>query len=54
MELDRLEALDDEAFRLETRRWIAVNYPEEMVRFPSRRLFCRENRAWYWRLSAQG
>jgi len=54
MELDWLEALDDEVFRLETRRWIAENYPAEMVRFPSRRLFWRENQAWYLRLSAQG
>lgn len=54
VELDRLEALDDAAFRLEVRQWIEANYPADMVRFPSRRLFWRENRAWYLRLSAQG
>jgi len=44
-ELDRLDALGDAAFRLEVRRWIEANYPADMVRFPSRRLFWRENRA---------
>jgi alkylation response protein AidB-like acyl-CoA dehydrogenase len=53
-ELDRLEALDDEAFRLEVRSWIAANYPAEMPRHPSRRLFWHENRAWFLRLSAKG
>ena len=53
-ELDRLGALDDGAFRTEVRAWIEANYPVDMVRHPSRRLFWRENRDWYARLSAQG
>ncbi|MBR0954945.1 hypothetical protein [Bradyrhizobium canariense] len=53
-ELDRLEALSDEAFRLELRDWIEANYPPGMVRYPSRRLFWRENREWFVRLSAKG
>ncbi len=53
-ELDRLDALDDEAFRGEVRRWIEGNYPEGMPRHPSRRLFWRENREWFRRLSEQG
>ncbi len=53
-ELDRLSALDDGAFRAEVRDWIEANYPADMVRHPSRRLFWRENKAWYARLSAQG
>ena len=53
-ELDRLGALDDGAFRAEARSWIEANYPADMVRHPSRRLFWRENREWYARLSAQG
>lgn len=53
-EFDRLGALDDDAFRLELRDWIEANYPADMVRFPSRRLFWHENREWYRRLSAKG
>jgi len=53
-QLDRLDKLDDGAFRTEVRNWIEANYPTDMVRHPSRRLFWRENRAWYLRLSAQG
>ena len=53
-QLDRLGALDDGAFRTEIRNWIETNYPADMVRHPSRRLFWRENRDWYARLSAQG
>jgi len=53
-ELDRLEALSDDGFRLEVRDWIEANYPPGMVRYPSRRLFWRENREWFMRLSAKG
>ena len=53
-ELDRLETLDDEGFRLEVRHWIEANYPRGMVRHPSRRLFWRENRDWFMALSRQG
>jgi len=53
-QLDRFNALDDGAFRTEIRNWIETNYPADMVRHPSRRLFWRENRDWYLRLSAQG
>jgi len=53
-QLDRFDALDDGAFRSEIRNWIEANYPADMVRHPSRRLFWRENRDWYLRLSAQG
>ena len=53
-ELDRLEALDDDAFRTEIRAWIEASYPPGMVRHPSRRLFFRENRDWYVRLSEKG
>lgn len=52
--LDQLEALDDATFRGEIRHWIEANYPADMVRFPSRRLFWHENRAWYLKLSARG
>lgn len=53
-ELDRLDALSDDAFRLEVRDWIEANYPPGMVRYPSRRLFWRENREWFMRLAAKG
>ena len=53
-ELDRLEALDDEAFRLEIRHWVEANYPPGMIRHPSRRLFWRENRDWFMALSHKG
>lgn len=53
-ELDRLDALSDDAFRLEVRDWIAANYPPDMVRYPSRRLFWHENREWFMRLAAKG
>jgi alkylation response protein AidB-like acyl-CoA dehydrogenase len=53
-DLDRLEALDDEAFRLEIRRWIEANYPPGMIRHPSRRLFWRENQEWFRALSRHG
>ena len=53
-ELDRLEALDDEAFRLDIRSWVEANYPPGMIRHPSRRLFWRENRGWFMALSQHG
>lgn len=53
-ELDALAALDDDAFRMEVRKWIEANYPTDMVRYPARRLFWRENRPWYLRLAEQG
>src|ERR1700759_2352840 len=53
-ELDRLDAFDDEAFRLEIRDWIEANYPSDMIRPPTRRLFWPENREWFMRLSQKG
>lgn len=53
-ELARLDALDDDAFRLEVRQWIEANYPPEVPRHPARRLFWRENRPWFLKLSEKG
>ncbi|MBV8915434.1 MAG: acyl-CoA dehydrogenase family protein, partial [Acetobacteraceae bacterium] len=53
-ELDHFDALDDDAFRLEIRGWVEANYPPDMIRHPSRRLFWRENREWFMRLSRKG
>ncbi len=52
-DLDQLEAMDDEAFRLALRRWIEANYPPDL-RNPPKRLHWRENRVWYLRLAARG
>lgn len=53
-ELDRLEALDDAAFRREVRTWIEAHYPPHVPRFPTRRLFWHETRDWFAALSANG
>ena len=53
-ELDHLDMLDDEAFRLEIRKWVEANYPSDMIKHPSRRLFWRENRERFMRLSRKG
>jgi len=53
-ELERLESLTDEAFRLEVREWISINYPSDMQRHPARRLFWRETKPWFGRLSQNG
>jgi len=57
MEPDMLEALDalsDDAFRLHVRGWVEANYPADVARHPARRLFFRETRPWFLRLSAKG
>ena len=46
------DSLDDNAFRLMVREWIAANYPQR-IRNPPRRLG-REAREWYLLLSRQG
>src|SRR5579875_3791048 len=51
--LDALDALDDDAFRLEVRRWVEANYPPEL-RNPPKRLHWRESRVWYRKLAEQG
>ena len=53
-ELERLESLTDEAFRLEVREWISLNYPSDMQRHPARRLFWRETKPWFGQLVSEG
>ncbi|MGU2530417.1 acyl-CoA dehydrogenase family protein, partial [Pseudomonas aeruginosa] len=40
------DSLDDNAFRLMVREWIAANYPQR-IRNPPRRLGREETREWY-------
>jgi hypothetical protein len=47
------DALPDEAFRLQVRRWVGANYPPEL-RNPARRLHWSESRVWYIKLAEQG
>lgn len=47
------DSLDDNAFRLMVREWIAANYPQR-IRNPPRRLGREETREWYLLLSRQG
>lgn len=53
-ELDRLDALDDDAFRREVRQWVEANYPAGMNRHPARRLFWHECRPWFMILARKG
>jgi len=48
-----LDALDDEAFRLHVRQWIADNYPPDL-RNPAKRLHWRDNKVWYFKLAEKG
>jgi alkylation response protein AidB-like acyl-CoA dehydrogenase len=48
-----LDALDDDAFRLHVRQWIADNYPPEL-RNPAKRLHWRDNKVWYFKLAEKG
>jgi alkylation response protein AidB-like acyl-CoA dehydrogenase len=48
-----LDALDDEAFRLTVRRFVAEHYPEE-IRNPPKRLHWRDNKVWYFKLAEKG
>jgi alkylation response protein AidB-like acyl-CoA dehydrogenase len=48
-----LNDLDDRAFRLVLRDWIAANYPDEL-RNPPRRLHWSKNKTWYFALARQG
>jgi alkylation response protein AidB-like acyl-CoA dehydrogenase len=48
-----LDALDDEAFRLHVRQWIADNYPPEL-RNPAKRLHWHDNKVWYFKLAEKG
>ncbi|GAN77101.1 acyl-CoA dehydrogenase family protein [Acidisphaera rubrifaciens] len=52
-ELDLLDRLDDDAFRLHVRHWIEANYPPEL-RNPPKRLHWRDNKAWYFKLAEKG
>lgn len=52
-ELDLLDTLDDEGFRLHVRRWIEANYPPEL-RNPPKRLHWHDNKAWYFKLAEKG
>ena len=45
-----LDQLDDEAFRLVVRRFLAENYPPAL-RNPPKRLHWRENKVWYLKLA---
>ena len=53
-DLDQLDALDDVGFRDTVRAWIAANYPPDVPRFPTRRLFWHETRNWFAVLSRKG
>jgi alkylation response protein AidB-like acyl-CoA dehydrogenase len=48
-----LDALPDESFRLEVRRWVEANYPPDL-RNPAKRLHWSENRVWYMKLAERG
>jgi len=48
-----LDALDDEAFRLTVRRFVAAHYPED-IRNPPKRLHWRDNKVWYHTLAEKG
>jgi alkylation response protein AidB-like acyl-CoA dehydrogenase len=48
-----LDALDDEAFRLTVRRFVAEHYPED-IRNPPKRLHWRDNKVWYFKLAEKG
>ncbi len=52
-EMTDYDSLDDNAFRLMVREWIAANYPQR-IRNPPRRLGREETREWYLLLSRQG
>ncbi|MDF5939785.1 acyl-CoA dehydrogenase family protein [Pseudomonas aeruginosa] len=47
------DSLDDNAFRLMVREWIAANYPQR-IRNPPRRLGREKPAEWYLLLSRQG
>jgi alkylation response protein AidB-like acyl-CoA dehydrogenase len=47
------DALPDEAFRLEVRRWVEANHPPEL-RNPPKRLHWSATRAWYMTLAERG
>ena len=49
----KLNAMDDEAFRLLVRSWVADNYPPE-IRNPTKRLHWEESKEWYFRLARKG
>ena len=49
----RRDALGDDAFRMEIRRWVEANYPEE-YRFLPRRILSHECAEWYGKLSEKG
>jgi alkylation response protein AidB-like acyl-CoA dehydrogenase len=48
-----LNALPDESFRHEVRRWVEANYPPGL-RNPAKRLHWSENSVWYMKLAEQG
>lgn len=50
---DELDRLDDAAFRLVVRRFLAENYPPDL-RNPPKRLHWRENKVWYLKLAEKG
>ncbi|TAK66276.1 MAG: hypothetical protein EPO19_14885, partial [Betaproteobacteria bacterium] len=49
----RGEAMDEQAFRLETRKWIGANFPQEW-RFPPHRLSLRHTETWQRKLYEKG
>lgn len=51
--LEELDALDDEGFRLAVREWVHGAYPEHL-RYPARRLHFHEIRQWYLQLAQRG
>ena len=52
-EQDDLNGMEDEAFRLHIRGWIAANYPPEL-RNPPKRLHWHDNKPWYFKLAEKG
>ena len=53
MDAAALDALDDEAFRLEVRRFVEAHYPPAL-RNPPKRLHWAENQVWYRLLAEHG
>ena len=53
VQVEDLNLLDDDSFRVLVRGWIEANYPEEL-RNPPKRLHWRDCSVWYFKLAEQG
>ncbi len=53
VQVEDLNLLDDDSFRVLVRGWIEANYPEEL-RNPPKRLHWRDCNVWYFKLAEQG